>query len=92
MPYIYGIEFSYNRFAEFPVAPLNCKGLTVFGIRHQRDESGNRCLSQWPTGLYTCPSLMAFFIGSNDCAKIEDTIHRISVSSKSRTIRTSLLI
>ena len=51
MPYIYGIEFSYNRFAEFPVAPLNCKGLTVFGIRHQRDESGNRCLSQWPTGL-----------------------------------------
>ena len=74
MPYIYGIEFSYNRFAEFPVAPLNCKGLTVFGIRHQRDESGNRCLSQWPTGLYTCPSLMAFFIGSNDLRKIEDTI------------------
>ena len=74
MPYIYGIEFSYNRFAEFPVAPLNCKGLTVFGIRHQRDESGNRCLSQWPTGLYTCPSLMAFCIGSNDLRKIEDTI------------------
>ena len=61
MPYIYGIEFSYNRFAEFPVAPLNCKGLTVFGIRHQRDESGNRCLR-------------AFFIGSNDLRKIEDTI------------------
>ena len=74
IPYIYGIEFSYNRFAEFPVAPLNCKGLTVFGIRHQRDENGNRCLSQWPTGLYTCPSLMAFFIGSNDLRKIEDTI------------------
>ena len=74
MPYIYGIEFSYNRFAEFPVAPLNCKGLTVFGIRHQRDDGGNRCLSQWPTGLYTCPSLMAFFIGSNDLRKIEDTI------------------
>ena len=53
---------------------LDFKGLTVFGIRHQRDESGNRCLSQWPTGLYTCPSLMAFFIGSNDLRKIEDTI------------------
>ena len=74
MPYIYGIEFSYNRFAEFPVAPLNCKGLTVFGIRHQRDESGNRCLSQCFFGLYTCLSLMAFFIGSNDLRKIEDTI------------------
>lgn len=74
MPYIYGIEFSYNQFAEFPVAPLNCKSLTVFGIRHQRDDDGNRCLSQWPTGLYTCPSLMAFFIGSNDLRRIEDKI------------------
>ena len=74
MPYVYGIEFSYNQFSQFPVAPLNCSSLTVFGIRHQRDESGLRCLSQWPEGLYKCPSLSAFFIGSNDLRKIEDTI------------------
>lgn len=74
LPYVYGIEFSYNQFSEFPVAPLNCNSLTVFGIRHQRDEDGNRCLRQWPDGLYTCARLMAFFIGSNDLRKIEDTI------------------
>ena len=74
MPYLYGVEFSYNQFSEFPVAPLNCNGLSVFGIRHQRDDDGNACLSQWPTGLYKCPSLTAFFIGDNDLRKIEDTI------------------
>ena len=74
VPYLYGVEFSYNRFSEFPVAPLNCNGLTMFSIRKQRDEKGNACLSQWPTGLYKCPSLTAFFIGENDLRKIEDTI------------------
>ncbi|EJX10642.1 leucine-rich repeat-containing protein [gut metagenome] len=74
LPYLYGLEFSYNQFSEFPVAPLNCNSLTVFGIRHQRDEAGNRTLREWPKGLYTCPRLTAFFIGSNDLRKIDDTI------------------
>lgn len=74
LPYVYGIEFSYNQFSKFPVAPLNCNSLTVFGIRHQRDDKGNRCLREWPTGLYTCARLTAFFIGSNDLRKIDDTI------------------
>ena len=74
LPYLYGIDLSYNSFKEFPVAPLDCAYLTTFGIRHQRDEDGNRTLSTWPTGLYTCPSLVAFYIGSNDLGKIEDRI------------------
>lgn len=74
LPYIFGIEFSYNQFSDFPVAPLNCQSLTVFGIRHQRDDKGNRCLRQWPTGLFKCASLSAFFIGSNDLRKIDDYI------------------
>lgn len=74
LPYLYGVDFSYNQFAEFPVAPLNCNSLVVFGIRHQRDDDGNRCLREWPTGLYTCPRLSAFYIGSNDLRKIDDTI------------------
>ena len=48
--------------------------LVVFGIRHQRDDNGNRTLREWPTGLYKNPSLKAFYIGSNDLRKIDDTI------------------
>ena len=74
LPYLYGIDLSYNSFSEFPYEPLDCSYLTTFGIRHQRDEQGNRTLRTWPTGLYTCPSLVGFYIGSNDLRKIEDTI------------------
>lgn len=74
IPYLYGIDLSYNCFKEFPYEPLDGAYLTTFGLRHQRDEQGNRTLTTWPTGLYTCPSLVAFYVGSNDLRKIEDTI------------------
>ena len=74
LPYLYGIDLSYNCFKEFPYEPLDGAYLTTLGLRHQRDEQGNRTLKTWPTGLYTCPSLVAFYVGSNDLRKIEDTI------------------
>jgi Leucine-rich repeat (LRR) protein len=74
IPYLYGIDLSYNSFKEFPYEPLDGAYLTTFGLRHQRDDQGNRTLTTWPTGLYTCPSLVAFYVGSNDLRKIEDTI------------------
>lgn len=74
LPYLTGIDLSYNCFSKFPTAPLSIATLQQFHIRHQRDEFGNRCLREWPTGLYTCPSLFYFTIGSNDLRKIEDTI------------------
>lgn len=74
LPYLTGIDLSYNNFSEFPTAPLSISTLQQFHIRYQRDEQGNRCLREWPTGLYTCPSLVYFCIGSNDLRKIEDTI------------------
>ncbi len=74
LPYLYGLDISYNSFAAFPWAPLNCAGLTIFAIRCQRDDNGNRCLREWPTGLYNHVGLRAFFIGSNDLRKVEDTI------------------
>lgn len=74
IPYLYGIDLSYNCFKEFPYEPLDGANLTTFGLRHQRDEQGNRTLTTWPTGLYTCPSLVAFYVGSNDLRKIEDTM------------------
>ena len=74
MPYMYGVELSYNQFSTFPWEPLDSQYLTVFAIRGQRDENGARCLSEWPTGLYNHRGLRGFYIGSNNLGKIEDTI------------------
>ena len=74
IPYLYGIDLSYNRFSAFPFEPLDSGYLTVFGIRGQRDVKGERCLSQWPTGLYNHKGLRGFYIGSNNLGKISDTI------------------
>lgn len=74
MPYFYGLELSYNKFSKFPYEPLDCAGLTVFGIRGQRNDAGERCLSEWPTGIYQHTGLRGFYIGSNNLGMISDTI------------------
>ncbi len=74
MPYLYGVELSYNKFSKFPWEPLDSQYLTVFAIRGQRNDEGERCLSEWPTGLYNHRGLRGFYIGSNNLGKIEDTI------------------
>lgn len=74
VPYLYGIDLSYNSFSKFPYEPLDVATLNVIGVRHQRDEQGNRTLREWPTGIYKCPSLTRFFIGGNDLRKVDDTI------------------
>ena len=74
IPYLYGIDLSSNAFSEFPYAPLSIDRLTVMSIRQQRDDQGNRTLSEWPTGLGTHKGMSAFYIGSNDLRVIEDTI------------------
>ena len=77
LPYLYGVELSYNRFKEFPWEPLDSQYLTVFAIRSQRDERGERCLSDWPEGIYNHRGLRGFYIGSNNLKKIDDTISTI---------------
>lgn len=74
MPYLYGVDLSFNRFSEFPYQPLDCSGLTVLSLRSQRDAEGNRCLKEWPTGLFNHRGLRGFYIGSNDLRRIDDTI------------------
>lgn len=74
MPYLYGVDVSFNRFSEFPFQPLDCSDLTVFAIRSQRDANGNRCLDKWPTGLFNHKGLRGFYIGSNNLGRINDTI------------------
>ncbi|MBE6333260.1 MAG: DUF4458 domain-containing protein [Bacteroidales bacterium] len=74
MPYLYGVDVSYNCFDKFPYEPFDGAYISTFGIRHQRDAQGNRTLKEWPTGIYQSPSMQALYMGSNDLRKIEDTI------------------
>ncbi|MGN0201547.1 MAG: DUF4458 domain-containing protein [Candidatus Cryptobacteroides sp.] len=73
VPYLYGIDLSYNSFKSFPFEPLDSGYLTVLAIRGQRS-GGERCLEQWPTGIYNHKALRGFYIGSNNLGKIDDTI------------------
>ncbi len=77
IPYLYGLELSYNEFSKFPFTALDCSGLTVFGIRGQRDKAGQRCLSEWPLNIRQHTGLRGFYIGSNNLGKIDDTISPI---------------
>ena len=43
-------------------------------MRAQRDAQGNRCLSEWPTGIYKHKGLRGLYLGSNDLGKVDDTI------------------
>ena len=74
MPYFYGLDLSFNNFSEFPYEPLDCAGLTVFALRSQRNEKGERCMREWPTGIFQHTGLRGLYLGSNDLRKIEDTI------------------
>lgn len=74
LPYLYGFDLSNNRFSSFPTSPLNIDHLSVFGLRNQRDENGNRIMREWPAGIEKCPSLFALFLAGNDLRKIEGTI------------------
>lgn len=74
LPYLIGFDISYNRCAKVPTNVLNCAELRAFGIRHQRDEKGNRILRDWPTGITKCPSLLQLQIGANDIRKVDETM------------------
>jgi Leucine-rich repeat (LRR) protein len=74
IPYLYGLDISYNQFSIFPYEQFDMSGLTVFAIRGQRNEKGERCLTEWPTGVYNHTGLRALYLGSNDLGKINDTI------------------
>lgn len=74
LPYLYGVELSFNSFNKFPFEPLDCSDLTVFAIRSQRDAEGNRCLKEWPQGIFNHKGLRGLYLGSNDLRRIDDNI------------------
>ena len=73
-PYFYGLDLSYNQLSAFPYEPFDCASLTMLAVRGQRNEKGERCLTEWPTGVYNHTGLRALYVGSNDLGKINDTI------------------
>ena len=74
LPYLYGVDLSYNRINRFPFTPLDCADLTVYAVRGQRNANGDRCLSEWPTGIYKHKGLRGLYLGSNNFGKVDDTI------------------
>ena len=74
MPYLYGIDLSFNRFSAFPYYPLDAESLTVLSVRSQRNEKGERCLREWPQGIYQHKGLRGLYLGSNDLQVVDDTI------------------
>ena len=74
IPYLYGLDVSYNGFKIFPFEQFDMAGLTVFAIRGQRDDQGARCLTEWPTGVYNHVGLRGLYLGSNDIRVVNDRI------------------
>ena len=74
LPYISGLDLSYNCFSQVPADALNPSTLRAFAIRHQRDANGERCLRDWPVGVTECPSLYYLQIGSNDIRLVDETM------------------
>jgi Leucine-rich repeat (LRR) protein len=74
MPYLYGVDLSFNSFSEFPFNPLDAESLTVLAVRSQRNDKGERCLRMWPQGIYQHKGLRGLYLGSNDLGVIDDTI------------------
>lgn len=74
IPYLYGLDLSYNSFSIHPFEQFDMKGLTVFALRGQRNDKGERCLNEWPTGVYQHTGLRGLYLGSNDIGVVDDII------------------
>lgn len=74
LPYLYGVDLSFNSFSEFPYEPLDASSLTILAVRSQRDAEGGRCLQEWPQGIGMHTGLRALYLGSNDLRRVNDTI------------------
>lgn len=74
LPYLYGIDVSFNAFDKFPLEPFNASGLTVFAIEGQRNERGERCLKEWPKGVYNHTGMRMLNLASNDLRKVDDVL------------------
>lgn len=73
LPFLYGLDLSGNQLNAFPWSALNISYLTVLSLRNQRDDAGNRTMSEWPEGVGEHKGLAALFLGGNDIGKVPET-------------------
>lgn len=66
LPYLSGLELSFNSFAVFPTLVLNVSTLNQLRIQGQRDEQGRRTLKTWPQNLEKHFTLRILDVSYND--------------------------
>ena len=71
MPYLSGIDLSFNNFTDIPVKVLNIPGMTQIVMEHQYDKkTGKRVMKTFQSNIYKHPSLKILYLGGNDIISI----------------------
>ncbi|MGL5787229.1 MAG: DUF4458 domain-containing protein [Bacteroidales bacterium] len=72
LPYLTGLDLSFNSFARFPYAVLYCQ-LAELRISDQYDrQTGKKSLREWPEGVDQQPTLRVLDISNNDIRKVSN--------------------
>ena len=64
------IDLSNNAFKKFPYLTLAVPTMNLVYIAGQRDDSGKRCLSEFPSDAYKHYSLRVLSLASNDIKRV----------------------
>lgn len=70
LPYLSGVDFSFNSFVKFPTLVLNVSTLNQLRMPGQRDEKGRRTLKDWPQNLDKHFTLRILDVSYNDIRKV----------------------
>lgn len=75
MPFLTGIDLSYNAFTEFPTTLFNGYGITTFFLSSQIGRVDGdvtyRCFSKWPDGIEQYAGLLVLKMDYNDIRHIK---------------------
>ncbi|MEG2060286.1 MAG: DUF4458 domain-containing protein [Alistipes sp.] len=72
VPFLTGIDFNLNAFAEFPSRMFNGYGIMQLYFENQADRvTGERCFKKWPAGIETYAQLKVLRMAGNDIRKID---------------------
>lgn len=69
LPYLTGVDFSFNSFVTFPTLVLNISTLNQLRLPGQRDAEGRRTLKNWPYNMEKHFSLRVLDVSYNDIRK-----------------------
>lgn len=70
LPYLSGVDFSFNSFVNFPTLVLNVSTLNQLRLPGQRDAQGRRTLKDWPQNFDKHYTIRIFDVSYNDIRKV----------------------